>query len=60
LEAEKDVLKGFDVGGYDYILKPFRLKELLTRIHAVLNRALPPMAVAEKVPLKLESLNLAI
>jgi DNA-binding response OmpR family regulator len=48
MEAEQDVVKGFDVGGYDYILKPFRLKELLARIYAVLRRSLPHMAFPER------------
>jgi DNA-binding response OmpR family regulator len=52
LEADKDVMKGFDVGGYDYILKPFRLKELLARIHAVLHRSLPQRSVADHLPLQ--------
>ena len=52
LEADKDVMKGFDVGGYDYILKPFRLKELLARIHAVLRRSLPQRSVADRLPLQ--------
>ena len=52
MEAEQDVLKGFEVGGYDYILKPFRLKELLAHIHAVLRRSLPQMAYAERLPLQ--------
>jgi DNA-binding response OmpR family regulator len=52
LEADKDVMKGFDVGGYDYILKPFRLKELLARIHAVLHRSLPQRSVADRLPLQ--------
>jgi DNA-binding response OmpR family regulator len=52
LEGDKDVMKGFDVGGYDYILKPFRLKELLARIYAVLHRSLPQRSVADRLPLQ--------
>jgi DNA-binding response OmpR family regulator len=52
MEDEQDVLKGFEVGGYDYILKPFRLKELLARINSVLRRSLPQMAYAESLPLQ--------
>jgi DNA-binding response OmpR family regulator len=51
MDDEQDVVKGFEVGGYDYILKPFRLKELLARIHAVLRRSLPQMAYRENSPL---------
>ncbi|MEN5058947.1 response regulator transcription factor [Sphingobacterium kitahiroshimense] len=35
--AEEDVLKGFDMGGNDYLRKPFNIDELIARINA-LNR----------------------
>ena len=38
LDEEVNVVLGFDLGGDDYIIKPFRLKELLARIKAVLRR----------------------
>ena len=36
---ERSVVKGFDSGAYDYISKPFRPLELLSRIKSVLRRA---------------------
>ena len=33
-----DRVRGFDVGGDDYVTKPFSLEELLGRIRAVLKR----------------------
>jgi two-component system OmpR family response regulator len=36
-----DRVRGFDVGGDDYVTKPFSLDELLGRIRAVLKRARP-------------------
>lgn len=43
---EDDVVKGFDVGADDYLAKPYRLRELLARIRALLRRggsaAAPP------------------
>jgi len=36
---EVDLLRGFEVGADDYITKPFRSKELLARIQAVLKRS---------------------
>jgi two-component system KDP operon response regulator KdpE len=35
---ESDLLRGFDVGVDDYIMKPFSAKELLARVRAVLMR----------------------
>ncbi len=37
-----DIVIGLDVGADDYITKPFRLRELLVRMRAVLRRAGPP------------------
>jgi len=36
--AENDILTGFNVGGDDYISKPFSIKEMVARIKAVLKR----------------------
>jgi len=38
LNSVDDVTKGFDIGCDDYIRKPFALKELLSRIEAILKR----------------------
>ncbi|GAA0114799.1 response regulator transcription factor [Clostridium senegalense] len=38
LDEEVNVVLGFDLGGDDYVVKPFRVKELLSRIKAVLRR----------------------
>ena len=37
-DEEKDVVKGLDMGAEDYIIKPFRNRELLSRINNVLRR----------------------
>lgn len=39
LDTEPDVLSGFDVGGDDYISKPFSVKEVLARVRAVISRS---------------------
>lgn len=36
--TEHDMLSGFRVGCDDYIIKPFSIKEVVARVHAVINR----------------------
>lgn len=38
---QEDVIKGFKIGGDDYMTKPFSMEELLLRIKAVLKRSSP-------------------
>lgn len=38
-DEEYSIIRGLDIGGDDYITKPFRLGELLSRIHALLRRS---------------------
>ncbi len=38
-QQEADLIKGFDLGADDYITKPFRMRELLVRMRAVLRRS---------------------
>lgn len=37
-DEEVNVVMGLDIGGDDYITKPFRIRELISRINAVLRR----------------------
>ncbi|MBR1758285.1 MAG: response regulator transcription factor [Lachnospiraceae bacterium] len=37
-DEERDVVYGFDLGADDYVIKPFRSRELLSRINNVLRR----------------------
>lgn len=36
--SERDAIKGLNLGADDYITKPYRMKELVARIHAVMRR----------------------
>ena len=56
-QQEADIIKGFDLGADDYITKPFRLRELLVRMRAVLRRAAPQVAQAV-APLVIGDLSL--
>jgi DNA-binding response OmpR family regulator len=38
-EEETDAVLGLDLGADDYVIKPFRMRELTSRIHAVLRRS---------------------
>lgn len=38
----EDVVKGFELGGNDYLKKPFSMEELIIRMKALLNRAAKP------------------
>ena len=38
-DEEVNVVMGLDMGADDYIVKPFRIRELLSRIHSVLRRS---------------------
>lgn len=38
-QQESDLIKGFELGADDYVTKPFRFRELLMRMRAVLRRA---------------------
>ncbi len=41
-DEEMDIVRGLDAGGNDYVTKPFRMLELLSRIRALLRGAAPP------------------
>jgi two-component system, OmpR family, response regulator RegX3 len=43
-DQEHDILRGFDLGADDYVVKPFSPKLLLARVRAVLKRSSPPLA----------------
>lgn len=38
---QEDVLRGFEVGGDDYLTKPFSMEVLLARMQAILRRSIP-------------------
>ena len=52
LGEEYDKIHGFDVGVDDYVVKPFSTKELMMRIHAILQRTNADTVDNEKFVLK--------
>lgn len=55
-DEEVNVVMGLDLGGDDYITKPFRLNELMSRIRALLRRA----NLLETQPKELESNGIVV
>lgn len=64
-DREDDILRGFDAGADDYIVKPFSLREMVARVHSVLRRhhrsrmslSVTTQPIAPKV-IRVESLRL--
>jgi two-component system response regulator RegX3 len=42
VDTELDVVLGLELGAADYVTKPFRLRELIARMQAILRRVSPP------------------
>lgn len=57
-DEEVNIVMGLDIGGDDYITKPFRVRELISRIKAVIRRKLPKKEDNETI-LKFGSLKIA-
>lgn len=55
LDSEADLLKGFGVGGDDYVRKPFSMNELIVRVKSVLRR-IDKSEKSEKVEIKYKGL----
>lgn len=45
-DTETDTVRGLEIGGDDYISKPFSIKEMLARVQSVLRRSRPVAAVS--------------
>lgn len=47
--SEVDVVLGLELGASDYVPKPFRLRELVARMHAVLRRGAAPPSQPDEI-----------
>lgn len=53
--TEYDKVKGLDTGADDYIVKPFGMMELISRVRALLRRTAPPQDVLQSGALTLDT-----
>jgi two-component system, OmpR family, response regulator RegX3 len=56
--SEADVVRSLEIGAADYVLKPFRVRELIARMRAILRRIklwCPPVEVLTHGPVTLDS-----
>lgn len=53
---EYDRIHGFELGVDDYVVKPFSPKELMMRIHAIMNRVRPQEPVPQRNTVRFEGL----
>lgn len=58
-DAEADRIKGLDIGGDDYVTKPFSVRELIARVKAALRR-IDDQSVARENHLSIGPLNMNI
>lgn len=58
--SESERIKGFELGGDDYITKPFSLQELTLRVKAILKRSRPPIRAGNLMAYNLGKSSLLI
>lgn len=56
-DEEIQIVQGLDAGGDDYVAKPFRLRELLSRIRALLRRNQPVVCARDGLHLDLQKMS---
>ena len=59
-DAEEDTLTGLEMGGDDYILKPFSVKEVVARVKAVLRRTVSVNPASQNNALTLQFQQLVL
>jgi two-component system response regulator RegX3 len=56
-DEEIQIVQGLDAGGDDYVTKPFRLLELLSRIRALLRRNQPVVYEKDRLHIDLQKMS---
>jgi two-component system, OmpR family, alkaline phosphatase synthesis response regulator PhoP len=56
-DEESDVVAGLELGADDYIMKPFRMKELIARVRAALRRQ-KPSAIDFEAPVRVRDIEI--
>ena len=59
-DEELDVVRALDAGGNDYVTKPFRMMELLSRIRALLRRSEMAAPVATRGGIELDAVRMQV
>jgi two-component system OmpR family response regulator len=59
-DEEIDRIIGFEIGGDDYVTKPFSPRELVSRIHAILKRSSPRIATESPASLQKGALRVDV
>ena len=59
-DEEFDVVRALDAGGNDYVTKPFRMMELLSRIRALLRRSEMAAPVATRGGIELDAVRMQV
>lgn len=54
-DEEYDIVRGLDAGGNDYVTKPFRVQELLSRIRVLLRSAAKPETALTRSGFRLDT-----
>ncbi len=59
-DDELDIVRGLDAGGNDYVTKPFRMQELLSRVRALTRRAVPQEDVFQRGEFQLDRKHMLV
>lgn len=59
-DDELDVVRGLDAGGNDYVTKPFRMRELLSRVRALTRRTAPQEGLVQRGEFQLDRAHMLV